>query len=73
MSSNKSFVLAWVEAYNKGKGAAFIAEKLQLDTKAVSAKAYALRQKGVKLPALRRTFVELNVDELNSLISQKTS
>lgn len=68
----REFVLAWIDAYKKGAGIPGVANKCNLTIKSVSAKAHALRKKGVELPAtVNHSANAINVDMLNQLIHSK--
>lgn len=69
--NNIKFVNAWVDAVNKSAGVKSVAEKLNLDIKQTSAKANALRKKGVNLPDMPRVRDDNNVDTLNAIIERK--
>ena len=68
---DKTFVTTWVDAYNKGRGVAGVAEKLNLDHTQASAKANVLRRKGVNLPAMPRGRVGYSIDDLNQIIENR--
>ena len=67
---DRTFVKTWVEAYNKKRGVAAVAEKLNLDHTQASAKANVLRRKGVRLPAMPRGRVGYTIDDLNEIIDR---
>lgn len=52
--SNEEFVEKWVEAFLNDHGQVWIAQELEVSRQWVSAKALALRGKGVDLPNLTR-------------------
>lgn len=70
--NHKSFVLAWVEAYNKKQGVQAVANKLEVSVSNASAKANYLRRQGVNLPAMpRKRSYGYSVEELNELIATR--
>lgn len=69
--TNKDFVVAWVEAYNKGNGVEGVASKLSLEKASVSAKANYLRKQGVELPAMPRGRTGYSVSDLNQIITSR--
>lgn len=72
--NHKTFVLAWVEAYNKSLGVRGVATKLNIPVKQASAKANYLRKQGVELPHMPRSRSDdYTVDELNQLIESRTA
>jgi hypothetical protein len=68
---DKQFVTTWVEAFNKRRGVAHVAERMNIDHTQASAKANVLRKKGVNLPAMPRGRVGYSVDYLNQVIESK--
>lgn len=70
--NSKSFVLAWVEAYNKKSGVPSVAQRLGVSVSTASARANYLRKQGVNLPAMPRAQqVEHSKEELNELIASR--
>lgn len=70
--NHKTFVLAWLEAYNKKQGVKTVAEKLSVSVPTASAKANYLRKQGVNLPAMPRVRnYGYSVQELNDLIATR--
>lgn len=70
---NRTFVLAWVDAYQKSLGLKAVASKMNMSTASASAKANVLRSKGVKLPHMRSSgrAQDVSVESLNELIASK--
>lgn len=70
--TTEEFVIAWVEAVNEGKNQVWLAEKFGVSRQYIAAYAKRLREKGVKLPKMRKTPTKydsrINVDSLNELI-----
>ena len=70
--NHKSFVAAWIEAYNKQAGVPSVASKLNVSIATASAKANYLRKQGVNLPAMPRTRTATHtVEELNEYIAAR--
>lgn len=68
----REFVLAWLDARNKGSGVQGVADKCNLTVSRASAKANYLRKRGVKLPhMLRAKSTAMSIDALNQLIESK--
>lgn len=71
--NSREFVLAWIDAHNRKRGVAAVAEKLGLTHEQAQSKANQLRSKGVKLPKMSRTNVGFSVDDLNRIIEAKVA
>lgn len=74
MSRIKSehFVRIWLEAVENNESISWIANTLGISDQRVHALARTLRENGVKLPNIRRPFVEpVAIDQLNKLIAEK--
>lgn len=76
MSKNKikaeHFVHLWLEAVEGRKSIGWISEMIGCSDQHVHLMARSLRTSGVKLPKIRRTFVEtIDVNKMNQLISRK--
>jgi len=68
----EQFVRLWNEAVEGRHTVAWIAEKIGCSDQHVHHLASSLRNQGVKLPSIRRTFVEtVDVNQLNRLIAEK--
>ncbi len=72
MTTDKEFVLQWIDAHNKEQGVTIVAKKNKLTNQNASARASYLRKRGVNLPHLKRsTEVRYSVEELNRIINIK--
>ena len=69
--NNIKFVNTWVDAVNRSAGVKAVASKLDISIETASAKANALRKKGVELPAMPRKRDDNDIEMLNSLIESK--
>lgn len=70
--NNRTFVLAWVEAYKKKTGVPSVASKLNLSVSTVSARANYLRTQGVNLPKMpKRQRLDMSIEDLNQLIESR--
>lgn len=68
----EQFVRLWNEAVENRHGVSWIAKTIGCSDQTVHVMAASLRNKGVKLPNIRRTFVEtVDVKQLNRLIAEK--
>lgn len=68
----EEFVRLWNEAVENRRSINWIAKTIGCSDQHVSVMAASLRNQGVNLPSIRRTFVEtIDVDKLNRLIAQK--
>jgi predicted 3-demethylubiquinone-9 3-methyltransferase (glyoxalase superfamily) len=68
----EEFVRLWNEAVEHRETIGWIANKIGCSDQYVHQLAATLRKEGVKLPNIRRTFVEtVNVQTLNRLIAEK--
>lgn len=66
------FVRLWNEAVENRESIGWIANRMGCSAQTVQMMASSLRKQGVKLPNIRRTFVEtVDVDTLNRLIAEK--
>lgn len=66
------FVRLWNEAVENRHGISWIARTIGCSDTTVHSMASSLRKQGVKLPSIRRTFVEtIDVKHLNRLIAEK--
>lgn len=68
---NKSFVVAWADAYTKRTGVPAVASRLDMSKKQVMAKANYLRKIGVQLPLMPRGATTYTVEDLNSILDSK--
>lgn len=68
----EQFVRLWNEAVENRHGISWIAKTIGCSDQHVSTMAASLRTQGVKLPNIRRTFVEtVDVNRLNRMIAEK--
>lgn len=68
----EQFVRLWLEAVENRESIAWIANKIGCSDQYVHAMATTLRNQGVELPKIRRTFADtIKVEELNKLIAEK--
>lgn len=68
----EQFVRLWNEAVQNRHSISWIAQRIGCSDQTVHIMANALRKQGVKLPSIRRTFVEtVDVNKLNRLIAEK--
>lgn len=66
------FVRLWNEAVENRHNINWIAQRLKCSDQHVHSLAASLRNKGVNLPSIRRTFVEtVDVNQLNRMIAEK--
>lgn len=68
----EDFVRLWNEAVENRESINWIANTIGCSNQTVSVMAANLRKQGVKLPNIRRTFVEtIDVNQLNRMIAEK--
>lgn len=68
----EQFVSLWNEAVENRQSISWIAKTINCSDQTVHSMASTLRKQGVKLPNIRRTFVEtVDVKQLNRLIAEK--
>lgn len=68
----EQFVVLWNEAVENRHPISWIAKTIGCSDQHVHSLASSLRSKGVKLPNIRRTFVEtIDVNSLNRMIAEK--
>lgn len=68
----EQFVRLWNEAVENRENINWIANKIGCSDQHVHHLASSLRSQGVKLPNIRRTFVEtIDVNQLNRMIAEK--
>lgn len=68
----EQFVRLWNEAVENRHSINWIAKNLGCSDQHVSVMASSLRNQGVNLPSIRRTFVEtIDVNQLNRIIANK--
>lgn len=68
----EQFVRLWNEAVENREGISWIANTIGCSDQTVHSMANTLRKQGVRLPNIRRTFVEtVDVKTLNRLIAEK--
>jgi biotin operon repressor len=68
----EQFVRLWNEAVDGRHGISWIAKTIGCSDQHVHSMAATLRKQGVKLPNIRRTFVEtIDVKSLNRMIAEK--
>ena len=68
----EQFVRLWNEAVEGRHGISWIAQKMNCSDQHVHQLAASLRSQGVKLPNIRRTFVEtIDVAKLNRMIAEQ--
>lgn len=68
----EEFVRLWNEAVENSNSISWIAKTLGCSDQHVHTLASSLRKQGVKLPSIRRSFIEtVDVNQLNRLIAEK--
>jgi len=68
----EQFVRLWNEAVENRHSIGWIAQRMGCSDQTVHSMASTLRKQGVKLPNIRRTFVEtVDVKTLNRIIAEK--
>lgn len=68
----EQFIRVWLEAIENRNNKEWVAETLGVPTHTVTNMAKALRDAGVELPPIRRTFAEgADIGQLNKLIREQ--